>query len=205
MDDVDIFSAAAFGEYETLRELLSKARAAGCSQPALERDAFGSTILIEAAKLGHVAACRVALEEGADVSAADAMGRTALHWAAGGGRIDAVELLVTAGAPVSGADARGDTPLHHASRGGYDRVVSRLIAAGANAAVAGALDWTASFRSRTATTRGGPDSTELSQMHDGEVAASAAGPELSGRALGGPAASHPSEVEEATRAASPGR
>ena len=143
--DVDIFSAAAFGEHETLRDLLARLRARGVPHPELERDAFGSTILIEASKLGFIEACRVSLDEGADIAATDAMGRAALHWAAGGGRLDIVDFLLSRGAAPDVADARGETPLRHASRGGYDRVTSRLIAAGASG---GALDWVGTFPSR---------------------------------------------------------
>jgi ankyrin repeat protein len=174
---VDIFSAAAFGESETLVALLAQLRACGEPNPALLRDAYGSTILIEASKLGDIATCNVALREGADVQACDAMGRNALHWAAGGGLADTVNCLLSAGASPSAVDAKGETPMHLASRGGHDRIVAALISHGGDASAPGALAWLSSFPARGAAAESRPSGARVQEVRGDVdmVSASAAG------------------------------
>jgi hypothetical protein len=145
------FAAAAYGEYETLRELLAEAAGGGAvgnvsstgsPQATLAslvngRDAFGNTLLIEACKQsGHADTVAFLLQAGADVALADACGRTALHYAAGAGDRATAAALLASGADASRRDASGATPLHYSTS---DAVAGVLLAADADATAVDAL------------------------------------------------------------------
>lgn len=176
---VDVWSAAAFGEHETLRALLAaRVAASGCSlaDAASAADDTGSTPLIEAAKHGHAECVALLLTAGAPVAARDAMRRTALHHAAAGGHRVVVARLVAAGAPVAAVDAGGRTALHFASAHGHDGVATTLVGAGADAARvdasgAPALAWLSAFPARRSTAAEAATGTRAAATVDASGAA----------------------------------
>ena len=142
----ELFACAAFGEVTSL-QLLAQQQ---CPTTFFSlRDELGNTLLIEAAKQGHLDTSAYLLNSGADIDAVDAMSRSALHWACGGGHLLEVELLLRRGAHMR-PDSTGATPLHFASRHGYERIVSILIEAGADPLLVTssggmALEWLSTF------------------------------------------------------------
>ena len=63
-----------------------------------ERDSFGNTKLIKAAKSGDVSELETLIESGADQDALSHNGMTAIHWAAIKGHASIVEALLATGA-----------------------------------------------------------------------------------------------------------
>lgn len=99
----------------------------GAERPTLRDD------LLEAARVGDVAAVSALLGAGADVNAARGDGITALHLAAEHGHAGVARPLLDAGAAVgSGTRIGSYTPLHLAARGGHADVVALLLEAGAD-------------------------------------------------------------------------
>ena len=97
------------------------------------RDWRDYTALHWAAYRGHLAAVRLLLEHGADLTARTGPGSyTALDLAAMQGRTETVQVLIAAGSDVTAADCNGLTALHWAARHGHSAGVSVLLAGGAD-------------------------------------------------------------------------
>ena len=95
--------AAASGVVAAVRTALA-AHAASVN----ERDRYGATPLIWAARNGHVAAVRLLLGGGADPSLGDKFGMTALHLAAHGGHASTIAALLAGGADPAQLDSSGN-------------------------------------------------------------------------------------------------
>ncbi len=91
--------------------------------------------LIDAAKLGQLAAAKQLLSQTRAVDVTDARGFTPLLWAAAGGYADLVSTLLQSGAAVNHRGIDGTTALMLASTNGFDAVVRVLLAAGADVAL----------------------------------------------------------------------
>ena len=93
----------------------------------------GYTALHFAAEKGHVSACAVLLQHGAEANAQERRQKyTPLHLAAGKGRDKVVELLIESGAEIQVTDADENTALHKAAAAGQVKVVELLISKRAN-------------------------------------------------------------------------
>jgi len=88
---------------------------------------YGQTCLITAAIFGHLAICRLLIDEGAQVEAKDGGGCTPLHRAAMRGYVEIVRLLCDRGADVEARDNDRWRPLHIAAINGHNSVVKELI------------------------------------------------------------------------------
>jgi palmitoyltransferase len=96
-----VWKAAAFGDFEKLREL------AEAEPEALHRpDDQGFYALQWAALNNRVAVLTYLLDKGCDIHAADSTGQNALHWSAVRGSVGAMETLLRAGADLSAQDSR---------------------------------------------------------------------------------------------------
>jgi ankyrin repeat protein len=126
--ELDVFEAAAFGEVDRLRVLLTEPDAVRSFSPD------GFTPLHLAAFFGATAAAELLLGAGADP---DAPGRgwmtgTPLHSAASGRHSPIVGLLLGAGADPDRRQAGGWTPLHAAAHNGDAVTAALLLDAGAD-------------------------------------------------------------------------
>ena len=124
---LDIFSAAALGRHEALRNALA---AGGVTAFAYD----GWTALHLAAFFGQADAAAALIDAGADLNAvsANALRNTPLHAATAGGHVEVALLLLERGAQVAAADAGGHTPLHIAAENGSVPVVEALLDRGAD-------------------------------------------------------------------------
>ena len=100
-----VWKAAAYGDFEKLREL-SEAEPEALHCP----DEQGFFALQWAALNNRVAVLTYLLDQGCDVNAADGTGQTALHWAAVRGSTAALETLLRAGAALEARDSRWAAP-----------------------------------------------------------------------------------------------
>ncbi|KAI5785392.1 hypothetical protein FPQ18DRAFT_87085 [Pyronema domesticum] len=91
----------------------------------------GSTMLLQAVRIGHEGIVRILLERGVDVNLADGNNRTALSWASENGHDSVVKLLLQAdGIDINSKDSEYDrTALSWASENGHDSVVKLLLQA----------------------------------------------------------------------------
>lgn len=96
-----MWKAAAYGDFEKLREL-SEAAPDTLHLP----DDQGFFALQWAALNNRVAVLTYLLDKGCDVNAVDGTGQTALHWSAVRGGIAAMETLLRAGADLGARDSR---------------------------------------------------------------------------------------------------
>ncbi len=87
--------------------------------------------LVDAAQGNDVAAARVAIEQGGDVSLRAPDGTTALHWAVYHDSLVLVDELLAAGADANAANDYGSTPLGEAAVVGNAAVIGSLLDAGA--------------------------------------------------------------------------
>jgi ankyrin repeat protein len=129
--------AAGSGDAATLRELLSKHRAAVVAA----RSRLGSTALHHAIERGHSECVALLLAAAAAVDATNDDGETPLRAAATLPDETLVDVLIAAGARVNASDKRGWTPLLPAAALGRDHCVAALLRGGAdaNAATAAGL------------------------------------------------------------------
>lgn len=118
----DALSAAALGQDGDLSTLLRK----GLDPETV--DASGNTLLILAARDGHLSTVELLLKHRAKVTARNAAGDSALMMAVLKGERAVVARLLDAGAPINQA---GWTPLMYAAFEGHADIVSLLLARGA--------------------------------------------------------------------------
>ncbi|KAI3495995.1 hypothetical protein L1887_38344 [Cichorium endivia] len=118
----DIYTAAAYGDLEKLRNLVETE---GCS--INKPDDLGYRALQWAALNNRVAAAQYILERGADVNAVDLTGQTALHWSAVRGAIQVADLLLEEGARVNAADVYGYQTTHVAAQYGQTAYLYHIV------------------------------------------------------------------------------
>jgi len=106
--DIDIWTAAARGDIEAVKEYL----AAGTDVNA--KDSDGATPLHWAAFGDHKEIAELLIAEGADVNAKNEDSWTPLLIAAVAGRKETAELLIAKGADVNAKAVTGETPLDSA-------------------------------------------------------------------------------------------
>ena len=103
---VDIWTAAAKGNLEAVKQQLAEGKDANAKAPSI-----GVTPLMAAAITGQSDAARLLLAKGAKPDIKDNHGSTALHMAAFFGHIDILKALVAKGADVNVRNDRSETPL----------------------------------------------------------------------------------------------
>ena len=127
--DLTIFEAAAVGDSERVRELLSV-------QPGAAADwsPDGFTALHLAAFFGRETVAATLLEHGADVNAVarNPLRVQPLHSAAAAGHTPVARLLLDHGADPNARQEGGFVPLHAAAQAGNDELYELLIASGAD-------------------------------------------------------------------------
>ena len=127
--DLTIFEAAAVGDSERVRELLSV-------QPGVAADwsSDGFTALHPAAFFGREAVAGMLLERGADVSAvaSNPLRVQPLHSAAAGGHTAVARLLLEHGADPNARQEGGFVPLHAAAQAGNDELHELRLESGAD-------------------------------------------------------------------------
>ncbi len=119
----EILRAALENDVPTLRSLLSRGMAVDTSDPG------GNTLLIIAAREGHVEATTFLAEQHANLGARNAVGDTAIMLAALKGHLEVVRLLRSRGAEVNQS---GWTALHYCAWGGWTEVCRYLVEQGAD-------------------------------------------------------------------------
>ena len=138
--DLTIFEAAAVGDSERVRELLSV-------QPSVAANwsPDGFTALHLAAFFGRETVAATLLERGADVSAVakNPLRVQPLHSAAAGGHTAVARLLLEHGADPKARQEGGFVPLHAAAQAGSDELYELLLASGADQGDATAADFRA--------------------------------------------------------------
>ena len=102
--------------------------ASGCFAAALT-----DTRLLDAVKSENLAAVKMALTQGAAVTAADPDGSTALHWAAQRNNDEIAAALLAAGAKPDAKTRFNVTPLSLAAMNGNAKMIARMLDAGADA------------------------------------------------------------------------
>ncbi|KAL6078974.1 Ankyrin repeat domain-containing protein 39 [Balamuthia mandrillaris] len=122
-----LWSAAQKGNLDKMRRLLCSS--ASSSKLANLLDSDGYSPLHYAARNGHLEACRLLLEEGAEANVrTPGGGATPLHRAAFCGHAEVVRLLLERGkADASMLDSDGNTALHKAAAEGHVSVVRLLL------------------------------------------------------------------------------
>jgi len=118
----DVYSAAAYGDLETLRRLVEEE---GCS--VSKPDGGGYYPLQWAALNNHVAVAQYIIEHGGDVNTAGQGGQTALHWAAVRGCVEVAEFLLQNGARVEATDFNGYRITHVAAQYGQTSLLHHII------------------------------------------------------------------------------
>ena len=127
--ELTLFEAAALGDLDRLRELVS---AEPDSVGRWSPDGF--TALHLAAFFGHEAVAEALLRRGADVGAVarNPLRVQPLHSAAAGGHTAAARLLLEHGADPNARQEGGFVPLHAAAQAGNDELYELLVANGAD-------------------------------------------------------------------------
>lgn len=98
------------------------------------RDKYGTTLLMLAARHGHLAEVMYFLERGLKINARNEKGDTALHLSIGDftNRLYTQEFLINSGLSVDAQNEAGITPLMEAAYRGYPKSVGLLIRMGAD-------------------------------------------------------------------------
>ncbi|KAL0422479.1 UNVERIFIED_CONTAM: putative protein S-acyltransferase 23 [Sesamum latifolium] len=117
---VDVFSAAAYGDFGKLRKFVEH-DGVSLSQP----DGNGYYPLQWAALNNFADIVQYIIEHGGEVNAKDNAGQTALHWAAVRGSISAADVLLQNGARVG---LRMLTPVHVAAQYGQTGFLNYIVA-----------------------------------------------------------------------------
>jgi ankyrin repeat protein len=115
----------------------------GAATLANRKDAFGRTLLFEAARCDAPGAVRLLLRSGADVNATDEFGVTPLMVAAEQPDAEITRMLLAAGARPDASDRAGRTALFNAAAGNSAVQISTLLAAGVAVDHADLRGWTA--------------------------------------------------------------
>jgi len=118
--------AARFGKAEIVQILIVY------KQLINSRDKSGTTPLMQAARGGHVEACKILLKAGADPLLTDNDGWNAMYYAAWKGKADIVQMLSVHKDLIDSTTKSGTTPLMTAAEQGYREVCEALLKAGAN-------------------------------------------------------------------------
>ncbi|XP_057788022.1 probable protein S-acyltransferase 23 [Salvia miltiorrhiza] len=120
---VDVYSAAAYGDFEKLRNFVENDGFA-VSHP----DGNGYYPLQWAALNNFADICQYIIERGGEVNAKDNTGQTALHWAAVRGSIAAADVLLQNGARVEADDLNGYRAVHVAAQYGQTAFLNYIVA-----------------------------------------------------------------------------
>ncbi|KAJ1697037.1 hypothetical protein LUZ63_005549 [Rhynchospora breviuscula] len=118
----DVYSAAAYGDFEKLREFVEK-DGSSLSKP----DGNGYYALQWAALNNFPGIAQYIIENGGDVNSADLGGQTALHWAAVRGATPVADILLQNGAHAEAADTHGYRAVHVASQYGQTAFLNHII------------------------------------------------------------------------------
>ena len=105
-ETVDIWTAAAEGNLEAIKQRLSERKDVNAKAPSI-----GLTPLMAAALTGQTDAAGLLLAKGAKPNIGNNEGSTALHMAAFLGHIEVVKALVAKGADLNAQNDRSETPL----------------------------------------------------------------------------------------------
>ncbi|KAL9174385.1 hypothetical protein ABFS82_02G049900 [Erythranthe guttata] len=120
---VDVFSAAAYGDFDKLRKFVQND---GVS--VSQSDGNGYYPLQWAALNNFADIAQYIVERGGEVNAKDNAGQTALHWAAVRGSIAAADVLLQNGGRVEAADINGYRAVHVAAQYGQTAFLNYVIA-----------------------------------------------------------------------------
>ncbi|KAK4789962.1 hypothetical protein SAY86_017266 [Trapa natans] len=120
---VDVFSAAAYGDFEKLRKFVEED---GASLSTRHENGYHAIQWAALNNFPHIA--QYIIEHGGDVNATDSIKQTALHWAAVRGSIAVVDILLLSGARVETADTHGFRPAHIAAQNGQTAFLNHIIA-----------------------------------------------------------------------------
>ena len=109
-------------EYEAVVEMLLN-----CEEYKEEiKDKLGS-LLVHAAREGHVNSVKLLLEHGTDVDSADSYNNTSLHKSAEKGHASVVNSLLEHNAQINAANEYMETALHRAAKVGHLQIVKLLL------------------------------------------------------------------------------
>ncbi len=101
------------------------------------------TVLMAAAKNGHVNIILLLINKGVTINAKTDLDKVALIQASENGQIEAVKILIDNGADVNIQAPNGYTPLMAASKSGYFAIVKFLVRNGANVTMENNEEWSA--------------------------------------------------------------
>jgi len=93
----------------------------------------GSTLLHDAARVGHVEIVQLLIDKGAELDLKDSFRYTPLHWAALINHVEIARILLDRGADPNAKGSDGDTPLQFAAQHGHAKTAELLLFCGADA------------------------------------------------------------------------